>query len=316
MFAIAILGPAAACGGVETPQDPDAPTAIDAAAEIDATPAIDAVPPRCNPTAPFGTPMHVAELNANAMDECARLSLDERTVYFSSTRGGGAGGWDIWFAERASRDAAWGQPMLLGGAINTTAMERCPAVTDDQLAIYGDNYSTNYNLAVSTRQTTSDTFGAMTLVNELNISTMGAMHDADPFMGPNHTIYWSSDAQGNFDLHRATWNGSSFRTPERVTGTNLITAETEAGAVISRDELTLFFQSARTGSMNSSYDIWMATRSSTVAAFGDPVNVSALNSNGAEYPNWISEDGCVIYFTRDVGVGAADYNIMMAVRGM
>jgi hypothetical protein len=314
MFVVtAVAG--AACGGIETPpEDPDARETD--ASEIDTAPAIDAVPARCNPTAPFGTPTHVNELNATAHDECARLSLDERTVYFSSTRGGGAGGWDIWFAERGSRDAAWGQPMLLGGAINTVAMERCPAVTDDQLAIYADNYGTNYNLAVSTRQTTSETFGAMTLVNELNISTMGAMQDADPSMGPNRTIYWSSDAQGNFDIHRATWNGSSFRTPERVTGTNLVTAETEAGAVVSRDELTLFFQSARTGSMNSSYDIWMATRSSTVAAFGEPVNLAALNSNGIEYPNWISEDGCVMYFTRDVGVGAVDYNIMMAIRGM
>jgi hypothetical protein len=314
MFVVTAVG-GAACGGIETP--PDDPDARETdATEIDTAPAIDAVPARCNPTAPFGTPTHVNELNATAHDECARLSLDERTVYFSSTRGGGAGGWDIWFAERGSRDAAWGQPMLLGGAINTVAMERCPAVTDDQLAIYADNYGTNYNLAVSTRQTTSETFGAMTLVPELNISTMGAMHDADPSLGPNRTIYWSSDAQGNFDIHRATWNGSSFRTPERVTGTNLITAEIEAGAVVSRDELTLFFQSARAGSMNSSYDIWMATRSSTVAAFGEPVNVAALNSNGAEYPSWISEDGCVMYFTRDVGVGAADYNIMMAVRGM
>lgn len=311
LFAIAGFGAAAACGDVES-NAIDAAVAIDAR-EVDAAVETDAVPARCDPTAAFGTPTLVTELNTTANEDCARLSRDELTVYFSSTRAGGAGGWDIWFATRADRDAAWGTPMRLGGAINTAAMERCPAVTDDQLAIYASTYGTDYNMSVSTRPSTTDTFGAMALVPELNI---GLMHDSDPSLGPNRTIYFVSDDQGNSDIYRATWNGSSFRTPERVTGTNLVTAEVEAGPVISRDELTLFFQSARTGSLNASYDIWMATRATTVAAFGDPVNLTALNSDKIDTPTWISDDGCVLYFTRDVGAASIEYSIFRAVRGM
>jgi hypothetical protein len=306
LLAIGVLGTAAACGGVES--DTDAPPAIDAR-DIDTALDVDAIPARCNPTAPFGTPMPVTELNTTpSSEDCPKLTADERTIYFSSTRTGGMGGWDIWFATRAARDQPFGQAMLLGGAINTASMQRCPAVTADGLALYGDNFANDYNMAVSTRLSTSDPFGAMNAVAALNIGT----NDSDPHLLADRTMFHSSDG----DIYRATWNGSAFNTPVKVTGTNLGGADTEAAPVVSEDELTMYIQSARTGSAGGSYDIWRTTRATTVAAFGDPVNVTELNSSAIEVPGWISDDDCVIYFMRNVGTAATDYDLFYAVRGM
>src|SRR5262245_13889450 len=68
-------------------------------------PVIDGPPPRCNPVSSFGAPVPVTELNTDADDEHPRLTADELTVYFSSSRPGGVGGYDIYQATRTSTSA-------------------------------------------------------------------------------------------------------------------------------------------------------------------------------------------------------------------
>lgn len=54
---------------------------------------------RANVTAAFGTPAPINELNTDAGEQAGSLSPDACRIYFSRT--GGAGGQQIWFAERA-----------------------------------------------------------------------------------------------------------------------------------------------------------------------------------------------------------------------
>jgi hypothetical protein len=70
---------------------------------------------RENLTRPFGVPEVVTELNSPARDCAPCLSADGRTIYFASTRPGSQG-WDIWYAQRPTRDSAWSEP------------KRCPKI--------------------------------------------------------------------------------------------------------------------------------------------------------------------------------------------
>lgn len=75
--------------------------------------------PRCNPTASFGAPVAITEINTGgARDESASLSPDELTVYFSSNRTGTLGGYDIFMATRASKTAMWSNIVPVTG-VNT-----------------------------------------------------------------------------------------------------------------------------------------------------------------------------------------------------
>ena len=47
-------------------------------------------------------------------------------------------------------------------------------------------------------------------------------------------------------------------------------------------------------------DIWRATRAKTSDPWGNAVNTSELNTTGYDYPGWISDDGCRLYFMTDV----------------
>src|SRR6185369_564415 len=77
----------------------------------------------CNPTAPFGTPTAVAELNSTADDDRLSLSPDELVAYFTSTRAGGMGGYDIYMATRASKSQPFGSIVPVGG-VNTASNDR------------------------------------------------------------------------------------------------------------------------------------------------------------------------------------------------
>jgi Tol biopolymer transport system component len=143
------------------------------------------------------------------------------------------------------------------------------------------------------------------------------MNDGDPYLLPDRTIYWATDDVSVGDIYRATWNGSGFRPHERQTGYDSAGTDLEASPLVSADELTMYLQSARAGGVGS-FDIWMTTRTSTMAAWGAPVNLTILNSNNIDVPDWISADGCVLYMHRNVGAagGPTNYDLFYAVRGM
>jgi hypothetical protein len=80
----------------------------------------------------FGPATAVTELNdAAASDIQPNVRADGLEVVFSSTRAGGAGGPDLWSATRADIDAPWSTPVNLGPAVNTTAGESRPSLSQD-----------------------------------------------------------------------------------------------------------------------------------------------------------------------------------------
>jgi Tol biopolymer transport system component len=58
----------------------------------------------------FDPPVHLSELGSSADESSPVVTADELTIYFGSTRSGGAGGVDIWMASRNSTAEPFGTP--------------------------------------------------------------------------------------------------------------------------------------------------------------------------------------------------------------
>jgi Tol biopolymer transport system component len=65
---------------------------------------------RAAPGDAFDAPRLLEEVSSASSERTVALSSDERELYVSSTRPGGAGGHDLWVSRRADREAPWPPP--------------------------------------------------------------------------------------------------------------------------------------------------------------------------------------------------------------
>lgn len=87
----------------------------------------------------------------------------------------------------------------------------------------------------------------------------------------------------------------------------------EISPAFSPDGLSLYFSSQRTGGFGS-FDIYVATRSSTCGSFGAPVNLgSVINSSEREQGAFVSHDGHWLFFMRG-NAGLTEGDIYVAWR--
>jgi hypothetical protein len=165
------------------------------------------------------------------------------------------------------------------------------------------------HIALATRPNVTVAFSAMRTVANINDAT----NTADPYLlGGGNVMYLSSDLAGNLGLYRSTKVNGAFSTPTLVPGVNLDTSAIENNPVVTPDELTLFFGSTRSGGTGD-FDIYEARRAHVADGFGAPIELKGLNTAGGDMPNWVSPDGCTLYFTRqEPNVG---YQLYMASRG-
>jgi hypothetical protein len=123
----------------------------------------------------------------------------------------------------------------------------------------------------------------------------------DPFLSPDGlSLYFDSTrpgGQGNRDLWVSTRPSPSEPFDEPVNlGPAINSSATEGTGWVSRDHLTLFFASERSG--NS--DIWVSTRSSSASPWQAATNPGApINGSGYESTPYLSADGLTLFFFSD-----------------
>ena len=285
--------------------------APDAGADGDAS---DGAPPGCDLAKSFGAPTPVTELDTAADEGAARLSHDERTVYFqrspSSDAGieGGVGSYDIYVATRASASGPFGPATPL--ALDTSLAEGSPTTTADELTMFFTSNRSGglgaNDVWIATRANTSQVFVAKNgLPNPVN----SPGDDWQPYtLADGLTLYFATTRGGVAgNLARATRTSSTaFVLDGTSIGANINDGKPNT-APVSTDDLTLYFASARTGSD----DIFVSTRASTLVAFGAPVAVPNVNSGALDHPTWISADGCRMLIESD---RAGSRDIYIAVR--
>lgn len=74
-------------------------------------------------------------VNSSYVDYYPCVSYDGLTLYFYSTRPGGAGGGDIWVATRANTTDPWGEAVNLE-SVNSSADEAAPSISSDGLSLF------------------------------------------------------------------------------------------------------------------------------------------------------------------------------------
>ncbi len=82
----------------------------------------------------FGVPEAVPSLNS-ASDDAARVTPDELQAFVTSSRTGGKGGNDLYYARRTSTQVGFPPPVPID-SVNTPAVENALFVSDDGCALY------------------------------------------------------------------------------------------------------------------------------------------------------------------------------------
>jgi len=248
-------------------------------------------PPRCSPTAPFGTPSLIpgTQLHTNEFEFQPRLSPDERTMYF--VRGDDVTQIDVFVATRADADAEFEPPVRAADLSSDDEFEAYPAITADGRTMY---LSIDDDVFVATRPAATGDFARPTRV----ASVSSGQTDSGTYVVPDGSALYFSRGSSIF---RAAHTATGLATPERVPGLDGLDA---LAPVVSADQLTIYFLRNNPDPTlpDRDEDIWMATRSSPTAAFANAVRVDELSTVGTfEEPGWISDDSCAFYFSSNRG---------------
>jgi len=130
---------------------------------------------------------------------------DGCTLFFSSNRAGGAGGWDLWMTTRETADEDWVIPVPLEN-VNSNDHETAPAMSPDGLILlFQRGVPGTVDLWMATRKSIDEPFGLPVKVPEpINYPDSD---DSDPhFAADGSTLYFCSyrpGGSGGWDLWQA-----------------------------------------------------------------------------------------------------------------
>lgn len=280
----------------------------------------------------WSNPVNLGDVVNSASGELeVAISRDGRSLYFSSNRPGGLGGFDIWVSQRASVDAPWGTPVNLGPTVNTAAREQAPALSRDgrELYFFSDRPGGfgAVDIYVSRRGDKRDDLGWLVPEN-VGSGVNTPFNDQLP-------AYFSDDETGTatlfFNSNRPGGVGgtdiyASARQGDGTFGAAALVAELssplqDAGIAIRRDGLEAILTSNRTGSLpperpgQLGFDLWVSTRASTSGPWSTPVNLGlTVNTASDEARLAMSFDGTTLYITSDRPGSIGNLDVWVSTR--
>jgi hypothetical protein len=271
----------------------------DGGADADAAEGVDAGP-SCDPAKPFGAPSPISELNTKADEAAPRLTRDERTIYFDR---GPVGTRDIYVARRASLADTFGDPVPVRG-VNSSGDEADPAVSADGKTLFlvstAGLQPGRFGIFSTEELDDGGNFTKPVLVAALSAATGYAVR---PFPRADGAELWFSRLDTDKILHMAWPTGDA--------GGPVVEAELTSafGPVLSSDARTIYFEKA-----GGRGGIFVATRNTPDAAFGNVAPVTELGDAGNPFAGWVSPDGCRIYVEMSRPTGAGGIDLWVAAR--
>jgi len=256
----------------------------------------------CDLSKPFGTATLVPGINSSFNEYAIWINRDGLSAIVASDRTdlGGPGKFDLYGTTRASTSAAFGLPTLLPN-VNTTDNETKPVVSPDGLQLYFSSdrpgAGTGYDIYIATRLSLVASFGVPVLVPSVS-STSGDL--VASLTADGQYLYFDRPASGTGrDIYV-----KNLRTADPPVSVDALNSKYDEGhAVLSDDQLTVYFASTRVGLSTSGgsadANILVAHRSTVTDLFGDLALVSELNTSNADIPGYLSPDGCTLYFDSD-----------------
>ena len=205
----------------------------------------------------------------------------------------------------AKADFTFGEPALFDEAVNSTGVKYFSCISADGLEVYidkpvsGDITASNWDIYVSTRETTNDPWPyPVSLGSAINSSNNDGFASLSC---DGLELYFASKrpgGHGNWDLWVTTRPTvyDNWSHPVNL-GQMINTSDQDMTPWITQDGLELYFSSDRPGGYGV-VDIWVATRTTRNDAWGEPVNLgSPVNTSAGDYYPCLSPDGLVLFFS-------------------
>jgi hypothetical protein len=118
------------------------------------------------------------------------------------------------------------------------------------------------------------------------------------FLSQTHGIPFKDE--DIFTATRASGGPGGMRFGAAVRVDQLASTAFDGSAFPSRDELEIFFSSARPGGQGNR-DLWLVRRDQTSASFGAPTPLAMVNSSGNDQNPSLTDDGLLLFFASDRG---------------
>jgi hypothetical protein len=268
-----------------------------------------------------------APINTAFAEQGPELSIDGLTLYFSSNRPGGSGGFDMWVSRRGCSDCAWEEPFNLGPLINGSGNEGGPSLSNDgHLLFFGSNRLVEgadflNDIYVSRRADPKDDSGwgvPVRLGPDVNTAAAeaGAEYLQSAEDGPGN-LYFGRGPAANFqDIYVApvTQDGETLGPAALVEELSDPTTH-EAIPRVRTDAREIVFWSNRPGGLGGG-DLWMSTRRSVHDAWSAPVNLGALvNAPALDFQPSLSFDARTLLFASNrSGSLSGSLDIWMSTR--
>jgi hypothetical protein len=270
---------------------------------------------------PWSAPVNLGpDINSTAADFFPSVSKDGLSLYFSSVRPDGFGGWDIYVSQRISVNDSWGAPHNLGATINTAANEGRPSLSPDGHVLYfsstrAGGFGGN-DIWASRRRNKRDDFGWQEPEN-LGSGVNTAFNEASPNIFEDDasgvtTLYFDSNRPGGlgpFTSDGANNGNDIYASVLQPNGTfgpatlveELSTPSTDRQPNVRRDGLEMFLASDRPATgcapVGCQLDLWVSTRPSTSSPWSPPVSLGpTVNSPASDAGPALSFDGLSLYF--------------------
>lgn len=263
-------------------------------------------------------------LNSAAEDFAPHVSKNGLSLYFASTRPGGAGGEDLWVSRRASMDDHWNPPVNLGTIINTDANERSPALSRDGHHLFFSTTrgggSGGLDIWISWRHDTRDDFGWQTPVN-LGTQFNTAATDAGPAYFENDDagiplLFLASNrpgGAGGLDIYVSQLTADGMFGPP-VLANELSGTANDLTPAVRHDGLEIIIASARQGTIGAQ-DLFVSTRKTVGDPWLAPVNLGpVINSMFNDSFPSLSSDRETLFFSSDRPGGSGLSDLYMSTR--
>jgi hypothetical protein len=295
---VALLVACGACGGGSSSAGPANDAAAGPGTDAGADSSV-AGSTTCDLSKPFGPATKVSGFD-HSVD--LRLSADGLTGYFGDSNTA-----DLYATTRASTTSPWTTPTALDKVNAAYGQDESPSVTGDGLKLYfaSDRSAVASYVYVASRADTAHPFTNATSVTIAQEN--GALSLRTPFIRADEgVLYYAADpSSSNVALFRAANSGKFFA--EAAPLAELDSPSAETNPAVTPDDKIIYFSSQRSdGGAKGDFDVWFATRASASGPFGAPANVAELNTARAELVDFVTPDGCTLYFHSDRNAGVLE----------
>ncbi|HEX7013898.1 MAG TPA: hypothetical protein VF191_00205 [Cyclobacteriaceae bacterium] len=152
------------------------------------------------------------------------LSPDGKTLYFSTTKAPGVGGYDLWMSERTG--LSWSTPKNLTAPLNSRAHEACATFTPDQKTVYfmrcesmSQRKASGCMIMMAQKQANGRWGEPVALPASINTGNA----QAPRILADGETLIFSSDrpgGKGGMDLYLTRFRNGSWTNPVPMTFAN------------------------------------------------------------------------------------------------